>query len=242
MNKPLLLLLCVLLASCTRSYKICGHSSYSKMDGYVIQLKTLQGGEWVGLDSAEIVHGEFAMNGRLDSLCMAMLFIKDTPILPVVLEKGQIDIDISNNHTAASGTPLNNALYHFFDKQHRLEAKMSELEITYSNNTAEYGGSNNTQQHLDEKMDLLLQEMNTRVHSFILEHADNVLGPNVFMMLCGSLPYPIITPEIQVILDDAPCSFKKNWMVAKFIKEAEENKVALDESVHLSADAELLYQ
>ena len=94
---------------------------------------------------------------------------------------------------------------------------------------------NDVQETLTAELETLLSEMNDCVQNFILEHADDILGPNVFMMLCGSLPYPIITPEIQTILDEVPLSFKKNWMVKEFIKEAEENKLLIEESQRISA-------
>ena len=57
---PLLLLL-VLFVSCSRKYKIEGSSSVTSLDGKMLFLKTLQDGQWVAIDSAEVVHGLFKM-------------------------------------------------------------------------------------------------------------------------------------------------------------------------------------
>ena len=51
------------------------------MDGHVLYLKTLQDDGWMNIDSADIVHGTFAMSGSLDSIVMTMLYIGDTPII-----------------------------------------------------------------------------------------------------------------------------------------------------------------
>ncbi len=235
MNKPLLLLFCVLMVSCTRSYKIEGHSSISQMDGHMLYLKTLQEGEWLKLDSADIVHGQFGMTGKLDSLVMTMLYIGETPLMPLVLEKGSISIDITDNRLVASGTSMNDALYRFIEKQNSYETKMVDLEREEARLIMAGMDINDVQETLTAELETLLSEMNDCVQNFILEHADDILGPNVFMMLCGSLPYPIITPEIQTILDEVPLSFKKNWMVKEFIKEAEENKLLIEESQRISA-------
>lgn len=60
---PFLLLL-PFLASCTSKYKIEGTSSVNSLDGKMLYLKSLRDGEWVKLDSAEVVHGRSVLNER----------------------------------------------------------------------------------------------------------------------------------------------------------------------------------
>ena len=55
---PLLLLL-VFFTSCARKYKVEGSSSVTSLDGKMLFLKTLQNGQWVAVDSAEVIHGLF---------------------------------------------------------------------------------------------------------------------------------------------------------------------------------------
>lgn len=50
--------------------------------------------------------------------------------------------------------------------------------------------------------------MNDYVKEFISTNYDNVLGPGVFMMLCSSMPYPIMTPQIDEIISNAPLHSK----------------------------------
>ena len=155
--------------------------------------------------------------------------------MPIGLEKGYISIDITDNRRVASGTSMNDALYRFIEKQNSYETKMVDLEREEARLIMAGMDINDVQETLTAELETLLSEMNDCVQNFILEHADDILGPHVFMMLCGSLPYPIITPEIQTILDEVPLSFKKNWMVKEFIKEAEENKLLIEESQRISA-------
>ena len=67
--------LLAVLTSCTSKYKINGESSISSLDGRMLFLKTLKGSELVKVDSAEVIHGLFKMQGKLDSTEMVMLFM-----------------------------------------------------------------------------------------------------------------------------------------------------------------------
>ena len=100
---PLLLLL-MFLASCTRKYKVEGSSSVTSLDGKMLYLKTLKDGQWVTVDSAEVIHGLFSMRGRVDSVIMATLYMNDEGIMPLVLEDGKIEVSISNTQLTAKGT------------------------------------------------------------------------------------------------------------------------------------------
>lgn len=97
---PLLLLL-MFLASCTRKYKVEGSSSVTSLDGKMLYLKTLKDGQWVTVDSAEVIHGLFSMRGRVDSVIMATLYMNDEGIMPLVLEDGKIEVSISNTQLTA---------------------------------------------------------------------------------------------------------------------------------------------
>ena len=201
---PFLLLL-PFLASCTSKYKIEGTSSVNSLDGKMLYLKSLRDGEWVKLDSAEVVHGLFSMKGKIDSVQMVTLYMDEESIMPIVLESGKITVTISNTDLKAVGTSLNNALYEFISKRNQLEESIGELE--------------------------------QNVKTFISDNYENVLGPSVFMMLCSSLPYPIMTPQIDDIIKDAPYSFKDNKLVREFLSKARENMKLIEEHQRLEQNA-----
>ena len=92
---PLLLLL-VFFTSCARKYKVEGSSSVTSLDGKMLFLKTLQNGQWVAVDSAEVIHGRFSMKGPVASVMMVTLYMVDEGIMPPVLEDGKIEVSISN--------------------------------------------------------------------------------------------------------------------------------------------------
>lgn len=238
MNKILpFLFLLPLLASCTHKYKIEGTSSVNGLDGKMLYLKALSGEEWVKLDSAEVVHGMFAMKGKVDSVQMATLYMDDQSVMPIVLEGGKIQITISDTDLKAIGTPLNDALYEFIKKRNEMEESIGELEQKETRMVLDGGDLAEIHEQLVAEGDSLVKAMNVYVRTFISDNYENVLGPSVFMMLCSSLPYPIMTPQIDEIMKDAPYSFKDNKMVKEFMTKARENMKLIEEHQRMEQNA-----
>lgn len=233
---PLLLLL-VLFASCSRKYKIEGTSSVTSLDGKMLFLKTLQDGQWITVDSAEVVHGRFKMKGNVDSVMMVTLYMDDEGIMPLVLEDGKIDVSISNTQLTAKGTFLNNQLYEFIDKRNALEIKMDELDRKEARMVLEGARLDDVHDELMKEGEALAKEMHDYVKQFIIDNYENVLGPNVFMMMCSSLPYPIMTPQIEDIMRTAPQVFKENKLVKDFLSKAKENKRLIEEHQRMEQNA-----
>lgn len=230
MNKVLpLLLLILLFTSCGRKYKIEGSSSVTSLDGKMLFLRVLQNGEWVDVDSAEVIHGLFSMKGNLDSVMMVTLFMDEESIMPLVLEKGKIEIAISNTELSAKGTSLNNALYEFIDKRNAMEVQIAELQRKEARMVMDGYDLDDIHRQLAREGDSLVQNMNDYVKTFISDNYETVLGPSVFMMLCSSLPYPIMTPQVEDIMKDAPYSFKNHKMVKEFTTKAKENMQLIEE-------------
>lgn len=233
---PLLLLL-VFLTSCSRKYKIEGSSSVTSLDGKMLYLKTLQDGEWVAVDSAEVIHGLFSMKGPVDSVMMVTLYMGNEGIMPLVLEDGKIEVSIANTQLSAKGTLLNNQLYEFINKRNELEIRIEELDRKEARMVLDGANLEDVRSELEEEGKNLVKEMNDYVKQFIIDNNDNVLGPSVFMMMCSTLPYPIMTPEIEDIMRTAPQSFKENRMVKEFLTKAKENKQLIEEHRRLEENA-----
>lgn len=231
------LLLAMLLASCSRKYKIEGSSSVTSLDGKMLFLKTLQNGEWVAVDSAEVIHGLFKMNGRADSVMVVTLYMGDEGIMPLVLENGKIEVSISNAQLIAKGTPLNDKLYEFIDKRNEMEVKIEELERKEARMVLDGVNLEDVHAQLQQEGETLVKEMNDYVKQFITDNFENVLGPSVFMMMCSSLPYPVMTPQIEDIMRTAPMTFKDNPFVKEFLSKAKENMKLLEEHHRMEENA-----
>ncbi|MDE5759769.1 MAG: DUF4369 domain-containing protein [Bacteroides sp.] len=227
------LLLAVLLTSCGRKYKIEGSSSVTSVDGKMLFLKVLRGEEWIVVDSAEVIHGIFEMGGPVDSAEMATLYMDQEGIMPLVLEKGKIEITISNTQLTVKGTPLNDKLYGFIDKRNDLEEKIEELERKEARMVLDGGNLEEVRGQLKQEVDAFVKEMNDYVKQFITDNFENVLGPSVFMMMCSTLPYPVMTPQIEDIMRTAPLTFKDNALVKKFLSDAKENMKLIEEQHRL---------
>lgn len=233
---PLLILLLVFTA-CGRKYKIEGSSSVSSLDGRMLFIKILQDGVWIKIDSAEVIHGLFSMKGKLDSVMMATLYMDEEAILPLVIEKGGINISITEARLKVEGSSLNDALYDFIDKKNSMDVKIEELERKEARMVMEGADLADIHEQLIKKGEGLAKEMNLYVKKFISDNYENVLGPSVFMMLCSNLPYPIMTPQIEDIMKDAPYSFKSNKMVKEFTTKAKENMQLIEEHQRLEENA-----
>ena len=210
-------------ASCASEYQIVGTSSVSRLDGKMLFVKVPQGDRMLSVDSAEVVHGIFKMEGIADSVTLASLYMGDESIMPFVIEGGKITIDINRAHIKVSGTPLNDRLYDFVAKKTSLDDRAYELERKESRMIMDGIAPDEIQHEITREREQLSEEMNALARTFIQENYDNVLGPGVFIILCNSFPYPVITPVIEEILNEATDRFKNDPMVESYVEAARAN-------------------
>lgn len=209
--------------SCASEYKIEGSSSVSRLDGKMLFVKVPSGDRMLNVDSAEVIHGVFRLEGIADSTVIASLYMDDESILPFVIEKGKIAININNARIIVSGTPLNDRLYDFVGKKTSLDDQAYELERKESRMIMDGKTPDEIQRKITKEREKLAAEMNKLAKDFIQSNYDNVLGPGVFIMLCNNFPYPVVTPLIEEIIDGAPDSFKNNPLVKDYMSVARSN-------------------
>ena len=226
--KYLLLLLVVFVSSCSQSYKIEGTSSIRMLDGKKLYIKAYSNDEWIQVDSAEIVHGNFYMTGSIDSTYMAMLFMDNNAIMPFIMEGGNLRITLSNSLFMVKGTPLNDSLYTFLENRNQFDIDLENLKRKEARMMMNGYSIAQIQNKIEPEEKRILFEKQEHTKNFIKRNYNNILGTNTFIMLCGLMQYPIITPLIQEILDDAPESFISNTLIYKYVQIAEENQKLLD--------------
>ncbi len=213
-----------LLASCASSYNVTGSSSVSALDGSKLYLKAFKSGEVKNLDSCEVVHGEFHFAGLLDSVRMANLFMDDESILPVVLEEGEVMVNIGPTGPSVGGTPLNDSLYKFIDKHNQLINQMNELGHKQNQMILDGIDEQTIADQLNAEAAKISSEEDDLVTKFIIANFDNVLGPGVFMMITSQYRFPILTPQIEYIMSKATKSFKEDSYVKDYYQTAQENE------------------
>ena len=153
------------------------------------------------------------------------------------MEDGKIEVSISNTQLAAKGTLLNDRLYEFIEKRNALELQIEELDRKEARMVLDGANLEDVRKELEQESKNLINEMNTYVKQFIIDNYENVLGPSVFMMMCSTLPYPIITAEIEDIMRTAPLAFKQNQLIKDFLSKAKENKQLIEEHQRATQNA-----
>lgn len=219
----------LLFVSCASEYQINGNSSVSRLDGKMLFVKVPRGSEMVNVDSAEVIHGFFRMQGEIDTAMIASLYMDDQSIMPLVMEKGNIQIQIDNGRLFVKGTPLNDRLYDFVGKKSSLDDRAYEVERMESRMIMDGKSMDEIEFEITKEREKLSNEMNELVKTFIQTNYENVLGPGVFIMLCNGFPYPLLTPLLEEIVDDAPDSFKNHDLIKDYIIAARSNMEKLNE-------------
>lgn len=225
MNKILYAFITLLaITSCANSYNIQGTSNVSTLDGRMLYLKILKNNEFKNIDSCDVVHGQFKFNGNLDSVKMGNIFMDDEAVLPLVLEKGDIDVKLDDTQQVVSGTPLNDKLFKFFKKYQQLQNQ--QVELVHKHDQAIMNGSNMEEvtQKLNAEAVQLADQEDKLVTSFVTENFDNVLGPGVFFMVTMRNEYPMLSPWIEDIMSKATDNFKNDPYVKDYYQKAQENE------------------
>lgn len=225
MDKVLYALLSIFaLTSCAGSYNIEGSSNVSMLDGHKLYLKIIKDDTLKDIDSCDIVHGQFAFIGSIDSTRIANIYMDDDVLLPVVLENGDITIKIDNTQHAIGGTPLNDKLYTFLTGFVQLQNEA--VELVHKQNQAYMNGSDMdvVNRQLAEQDAEIARKLDKLITSFIVDNFDNVLGPYVFQMATADYRYPIFEPWIEDILSKATTKFKNNPYVKDYVSAAQRNQ------------------
>ena len=214
----LILLFITTLTSCGKKFKIDGMTSVSSLDGKMLFVKVLSGDQLVSVDSAEVIHGYFQMEGKIDSVVLASLYMDEECIMPLVLEEGNINIQINNIGISIKGTPLNDSFNDFIEAKTAIDDKAYEVEREESRMIMDGVDLNTVQSEIDKQRTEVAQQMDNLVKTFIQNNYENVLGPGVFIMIGNSLPYPFLTPMMEDIVKEAPEVFKNNHLIKNYIQ------------------------
>ena len=163
----LILLFITTLTSCGKKFKIDGMTSVSILDGKMLFVKVLSGNQLVSVDSAEVIHGYFQMEGKIDSVVLASLYMDEECIMPLVLEEGNINIQINNIGISIKGTPLNDSFNDFIEAKTAIDDKAYEVEREESRMIMDGVDLNTVQTEIDKQRTAVAQQMDNLVKTFI---------------------------------------------------------------------------
>ena len=205
-------------------YSVVGSSDLSDIDGRTLYLKTIGFDSLATVDSCSVVHGKFKFSGSLDSIRVVTICIDNLPVLPVVLEEGEVRVTINDQKQESKGTPLNDSLTAF---NKRYEALMSQFEdLEHTQNQGYMNGENMDSINviLATKQRQLLVEEDELVTSFISANFDNCLGPYVFQLATSNYRYPVLVPWIEALMAKATQKFKDAPYVKEYMDVAKQNQ------------------
>lgn len=213
----------LMLPSCA-SYRVEGTTNVPTLDGQKLYLKIPNQDAIIDIDSCEVIHGIFRMDGEVDSTALGALFLGGESLMPIVVEKGKIKISIENSGLEVSGTPLNERLYGFIKSKNLLEQRLADAQHKQMQMIMEGVSADEAEKVTQKEGETLVEEMNQLITKFVTENFDNLLAVQIFSMYCQSFPEPVINPTIQAIIDKAPDSFKEDAFVKEYLRLAQEAK------------------
>ena len=197
-----------------------GSSCVDDLEGRVLTLKVYVDGEMRSIDSTRVVHGRFNFGGGMDSTMLANVFLGDMSLMPIVLEEGEVNLNIGETQQTATGTPLNDSLTGFIQRRTQLDARMAELPHLEAQMIMDGSNHDDIVYELTKQSREITDENDRLIVRFIRDNYNNVLGPGIFMILTSNLPYPILNPQIEEIIMDAPPYFLGHPYVKRYIEEA----------------------
>lgn len=216
-----ILLLLIGLTSCSSQYNIDGNSSLACLDGKKLYLRVprnkAETAQNVNLDSCVVVHGRFSFGGRIDSISMAEIYVGDQHLMPVVLEGGQLLLQVDNYAQTITGGPLNDRLSEFMTQRARYDNELWEIDRTANRMIFAGMSMPAVVEKLEPKRRTLLDKIEKLEIKFVLDNADNVLGEGYFLMLTEQQPFPVMTKQLQEIVERAPASFRKHPMIRHYL-------------------------
>lgn len=222
-----LLTLPALLASCSEEYSIAGRTTVPMLDGQMLHLRTTADDmTQLDIDSCQVVHGHFSFYGDMDTVRMAQVYMSNDFSMPLVIETGNLRIQVDNMGSRVTGSPMNEKLYKFFQKQARLNNELAELDTKFMQMAREGKTLDEIRKKLLPKRQKILDRAEKLEAEFIVENSDNVLGPGYFMMMSSQYPTPIITESISRILDEVSPEFFNSPYVRTYIRQASLNPLS----------------
>jgi hypothetical protein len=218
-----LILGAVTFASCSDQYLVSGSSDVEGLEGRMLYLRVFKENNMCAIDSSRVIHGRFKFRGVMDSVMMANVFLDDNSVMPVVLENGDVSVRIDESIQSATGTPLNDSLSSFIQKKSQIDARIAELPHLESQMIMNGIDHDQILLKLGQQARDLEMENDKLITRFIRSNYNNVLGPGVFMIMTSGFQYPILNPQIEEIIAQAPPYVMNHPYVKEYIKAAESN-------------------
>ncbi len=222
----ILLAVVAFMISCTpgTSYKISGTVENPEFNGTYVFIQEANGRNLENLDSALVEEGKFVFQG--DALETKVRFIsldskvEGRKMSQIVLEPGQIKVEVTADKLNITGTTLNDAL-----SLHNAEVAEKQKAIMEISKQFQTAGQDSTmtdelREELIGKYEAISAEINASTATFIKTNIANALGKSMFLSNINS--FEMEQQEELIALADE--SFKAEESVQKIIQRIENAK------------------
>ena len=132
-----------------------------------------------------------------------------------------------------------NNLDEFFRVRMATQARIAESNVKQMKSQSEEAGQtikeiNRLNNRYNKEFEYVVQQL---TKEFITENYSNILGPSVFLMVCGSsFPYPYLTQDLEEIYDSAPAFFREHAEVKEYVARARENMHTMEEQMRANEE------
>lgn len=210
-----------LLMSCSAQYSVQGRSTQSILEGRMAYIRVMDESGSRAIDSCEVLHGKFTMQGALDSVMLVQLSLGGEDFIPIVLEEGSVSVDVGNASVRIGGTVLNERLFAFLTARDSLNLLRAELPREETRMILQGYSEDDILDYLGQEEMALVRAIDDLETRFIKDNYDNVLGVSWFLQLCAqayrTFGYPTTTPQIDELYFHAPESFKTHPDIARYM-------------------------
>ena len=190
-------------------------------DGDTVYLETVDGRQFVKLDSAVIKDGTFTFKGTQDTAVNRYISYKaegkDGAAIDFFLENGKIKINLSQENNSATGTANNDAYQEIRAQINGLNKQMMSIYESMSDTTL----TDEQREAKGKEMENLENSMISAIKAGINKNITNPVG----IMLFKQSFYENSTEENDALLKQIPANYQNDELIMK-IKEVTEKQKA----------------
>ena len=191
--------------------------SFTVNDGHSLSLVEFKQDGVVVHDSCVVNHGRFAMNGSVDSTRFVLLCKDGEPVIPMYMEKGNINVNITCTEMTVSGTRQNDLFYSFLKEKNAIDSRYDEMQQK-SIQLAQSGMVNRNEiKAVRDSIGIIISECENLIYGFVSSNYSEQAAIGVFSMLLFGAPNEV-SPLINRILQTAPESFFAEPAVSEYVR------------------------
>lgn len=212
----LLFVLALSLSCDRRGYTVEGVVAHGYFNGDSVYVKSLSNDVPAVVASGVVERGRFMLSGSADSVYMAMLYVSQTPVVPLVLEPGRITVSLENGGVSVGGTPLNAGLASFLAVKDSIDTYLAGILRKEARMLIDGVLADEARYVIEREFGDAVNSAEMYVDSFVRSHHDDVLGPFVFGLYCSGMNYDMLPLRMKSLLDDSPEIFRRNPFLKPF--------------------------